>query len=462
MRKTGVSAVLLAALAAAFISAPAVAEDFFDNPRLVTEGWPQPGVSTPLTTPNPEPTVVSSIDPSTASEGTAGIVTNPSIIGPIGPVPPIVHAAAPISAADFGGVAPATVGVPATVGAPAAAGVPAIDPATYDPNTAATHGQPSVVSFVVPVQVPASMAYPAQTQQYQYQQQQQQQYQQQLQQQQIRQQQYQQQLIQQRQYEEQLRRQQYQEQQQYAAQQQQLAMQQQQIQQQMAALDEQRRQLAAQAMTLHDEPFPAQQTTPYAQPYAQQPYGTTTRYFDPNKPIPPQPPMGMQPTVPQQPMQQPQQPQPLPPLPEQPFQATQPLQSTDYITSLTNPSTGGEKPVLSLITPAEVKQALSQGVRLIMLDVRGELVRDVEGFIPGSVSVPYEPSATFAQRVRQVIPNANYPVVVYCRDGIWSSQAGEILAKMGYRTHLMGAYRLWLGNSPAAQSAVGAICTTCS
>jgi rhodanese-related sulfurtransferase len=119
-----------------------------------------------------------------------------------------------------------------------------------------------------------------------------------------------------------------------------------------------------------------------------------------------------------------------------------PMPAIGYAATLGTPVAGREN--LSIITPAEVRQALSQGVQLILLDVRDELVRDIEGHIDGDVHVPFGPYATFANRVRRVIPGAAYPVVVYCSDGVWSSQAADVMARMGYRVYLMGAYPLWL------------------
>lgn len=86
--------------------------------------------------------------------------------------------------------------------------------------------------------------------------------------------------------------------------------------------------------------------------------------------------------------------------------------------NLTNPNT----PV-QLITPAQVQQALREGGRMLILDVRGELVRDVIGHLPNDIHVELQPSETFPARVRHAIPNASLPVVVYCNDGISSSQA---------------------------------------
>ncbi len=99
---------------------------------------------------------------------------------------------------------------------------------------------------------------------------------------------------------------------------------------------------------------------------------------------------------------------------------------------------------INLVTPAQIKQAIAQRAPLVIIDVRGDLVREIEGHVPGDVNVPFQPPETFAARVARVAPDRNIPVVVYCQDGVWSSQAADVLLAMGYKTFLMGSYRLWL------------------
>lgn len=106
--------------------------------------------------------------------------------------------------------------------------------------------------------------------------------------------------------------------------------------------------------------------------------------------------------------------------------------------NLTNPNT----PV-QLVTPDQVRQALAANAPMLVLDVRGELVRDVIGSIPGDISVPFAPSTSFPARARQAIPRTDLPIVVYCNDGISSSQAANMLANMGYRVFLMGIFTGW-------------------
>ncbi len=221
---------------------------------------------------------------------------------------------------------------------------------------------------------------------------------------------------------------------------------------------------------------PMQQQQFYAaQPQGQMLPGQNVRQFPPDQIVPPQPPQQL-PGYPAAPQgqayvlpAQPQQidlamPQPIIPVP-QPVPAVQPVTAavpvapiapiapagagfahpmppTGYAATLGTPVAGREN--LSIVRPAEVREALARGVQLIFLDVRDELVRDIEGHIAGDAHVSFGPAATFSARVRRVIPGAAYPVVVYCSDGIWSSQAADVMARMGYRVYLMGAYPLWL------------------
>ncbi len=110
----------------------------------------------------------------------------------------------------------------------------------------------------------------------------------------------------------------------------------------------------------------------------------------------------------------------------------------------THPAPVAGRDNLFIARPAEVRAALARGVQMIFLDVRDKSVRDREGHIAGDAHVPFGPVETFPARVRYVIPNAMYPVIVYCGDGVWSSQAADVLSRMGYRVYLMGAYSLWL------------------
>lgn len=121
--------------------------------------------------------------------------------------------------------------------------------------------------------------------------------------------------------------------------------------------------------------------------------------------------------------------------------------------NLTNPNT----PV-QLVTPAQVNQAILEGTQMVILDVRGELVRDVIGHVPNDVHASLDPVETFPSRVRHVIPDARFPVVVYCNDGINSSRAANMLANMGYpMVYLMGIYTGWPGGGHIPPQA----CTSC-
>lgn len=98
---------------------------------------------------------------------------------------------------------------------------------------------------------------------------------------------------------------------------------------------------------------------------------------------------------------------------------------------------------INLVTAAQIKQALARQTPLVIIDVRGDLVREIEGHVPGDINIPFDTPETFAARVAAAVPDRALPVVVYCQDGIWSSHAADVLLAMGYKTFLMGSYRLW-------------------
>jgi rhodanese-related sulfurtransferase len=98
---------------------------------------------------------------------------------------------------------------------------------------------------------------------------------------------------------------------------------------------------------------------------------------------------------------------------------------------------------INLITPAQVKQAMARQTPLLIIDVRGDLVREIEGHVPGDINIPFDTPQAFAARVAQAVPDRNLPVIVYCQTGVWSSHAADVLLAMGYKTFLMGAYELW-------------------
>lgn len=95
------------------------------------------------------------------------------------------------------------------------------------------------------------------------------------------------------------------------------------------------------------------------------------------------------------------------------------------------------------ISPEQVKRAMDAGLAMVLIDVRGELDRDMAGHIPGDISIPMAPKETFIERARPHIPNPQIPIVVYCRLGKLSAEAGALLAAAGYRVFLLGAFSDW-------------------
>lgn len=111
--------------------------------------------------------------------------------------------------------------------------------------------------------------------------------------------------------------------------------------------------------------------------------------------------------------------------------------------NLTNPNT-----LVQLISGEQVRQAVWANAPMTIIDVRDDLVRDVLGHIPNDINVPLQPSQTFPARARSAIANPNLPIVVYCNDGINSSQAANMLANMGYKVYLLGVYSGWGNHLP--------------
>ncbi len=101
-------------------------------------------------------------------------------------------------------------------------------------------------------------------------------------------------------------------------------------------------------------------------------------------------------------------------------------------------------PVPIAVTPADAWRFMNSGQRLIVLDVRGELERAVDGNIPGDATLPFEPKETFAARAQQAIPDRNAPIIVYCNSGITSATAADMMSKAGFtRVFVLGAFANW-------------------
>ena len=80
------------------------------------------------------------------------------------------------------------------------------------------------------------------------------------------------------------------------------------------------------------------------------------------------------------------------------------------------------------ITAAEAKQKMAANPQAVVLDVRtAEEFR--EKHIPKAVLLPL---AEVKEEAAVVLPDKNAEILVYCRSGNRSRQAGVLLAEMGY------------------------------
>ncbi|MCD7896454.1 MAG: hypothetical protein LUG50_07220 [Planctomycetaceae bacterium] len=96
------------------------------------------------------------------------------------------------------------------------------------------------------------------------------------------------------------------------------------------------------------------------------------------------------------------------------------------------------------ITPADAWRFMNSGVPLIVLDVRSELERAVDGHIPGDANLSYDPKGTFILRAQRAIPDRDAPIIVYCNSGITSASAADMLSRGGFsRVFVLGAYANW-------------------
>ena len=80
------------------------------------------------------------------------------------------------------------------------------------------------------------------------------------------------------------------------------------------------------------------------------------------------------------------------------------------------------------ISPKEALELLKGDKKAILIDVRTEeefrLIR-----IPGSILIPdYE----IRDKIIDIVPDKNTPVILYCRSGNISAKAAKVLEDMGY------------------------------
>jgi rhodanese-related sulfurtransferase len=93
------------------------------------------------------------------------------------------------------------------------------------------------------------------------------------------------------------------------------------------------------------------------------------------------------------------------------------------------------------ITVTDLKSKLADNEKFILLDVR-EQHEWLAGYIPGAVHVSL---GMLDQKIDEVIPDKQSPIIAYCGSGYRSVIAADILQKMGYSqvSSLAGGIKAW-------------------
>lgn len=94
------------------------------------------------------------------------------------------------------------------------------------------------------------------------------------------------------------------------------------------------------------------------------------------------------------------------------------------------------------ITAKEIEEKIGNKENFILLDVRTQ-EEYVEGHIPNSQLLPLQ---ELKEKVEATIPNKKEEIVVYCRSGVRSRQAAQILIDLGYENvYNLGGIIEWTG-----------------
>ena len=88
----------------------------------------------------------------------------------------------------------------------------------------------------------------------------------------------------------------------------------------------------------------------------------------------------------------------------------------------------GEKAMYEQITAENAKKIMDSGEEHIILDTREQDEFD-EGHIPGAILIPY---TEIENKAKEMLPDKDKLILVYCRSGRRSKIAAEALSKHGY------------------------------
>jgi rhodanese-related sulfurtransferase len=90
--------------------------------------------------------------------------------------------------------------------------------------------------------------------------------------------------------------------------------------------------------------------------------------------------------------------------------------------------TVGERTMYVNISPDEAKKIMDSGEDYVLLDTRDKDEYDA-GHIPGAILIPY---TEIENKAKDMLPDKNATILVYCRSGRRSKIASESLVKLGY------------------------------
>ena len=88
----------------------------------------------------------------------------------------------------------------------------------------------------------------------------------------------------------------------------------------------------------------------------------------------------------------------------------------------------GDDIIYKQISAEEAKSIMDSGEKHIILDVREQNEYDA-GQIPGAILIPY---TEIENKAKDMLPDKEVTILVYCRSGRRSKIASESLAKLGY------------------------------
>lgn len=96
-----------------------------------------------------------------------------------------------------------------------------------------------------------------------------------------------------------------------------------------------------------------------------------------------------------------------------------------------------------LVSYEELQAKLAQKEKLVLLDVRTQ-EEFAEGHIAGAVLLPYD---EIEEKVANLLPEKDKPIIVYCRSGRRSAIAAKSLRGLGYKdVRDFGGISRWQGN----------------